>query len=58
MVLSLFPYVVVGYLRELMVVKVVRLQGEVAACKKAERRRKVIEKEGKKGTRIKAGEEG
>lgn len=41
-----------------MVVKVVRLQGEVAACKKAERRRKVIEKEGKKGTRIKAGEEG
>lgn len=52
-----FPYVVVGYLEELTMVKVIRLQGkEVAALKKAERRRKVIKKEGKKGTRIKAEE--
>lgn len=44
-----FPYVVIGYLTELMMVKMIRLQGEeVAALKKAERRRKVIEKEGRK----------
>ncbi|KAL2306314.1 hypothetical protein Nmel_004230 [Mimus melanotis] len=42
-----------GYLRELMMVKVIRLQGkDVAALKKAERKRTVIEKEGKQRTRM------